>query len=64
MNKEEYRNYIKQFNSISILNISRDLGLEKDYVNITQGTASKKKLEKVIKEIKRRLKVLGENYDI
>ena len=51
--------FIKQFKAISIMNVVCDLKLKKDYGNIMNGTASKKKIAKVRKEIERRLKVLN-----
>ena len=59
--KEINRAFIKQFNSISIKNICCDLGIEKDYGNIINGTASKSKIQKVRNEIEKRLKILNEN---
>ena len=53
--------FIKQFTDISIRNICSDLHLLKDYRNIMNGTASKKKIAKVRKETERRLKVMYEN---
>lgn len=55
------RKYIRQFAKISVKNVCSDLNLEKDYINIFNGTASKKKIHKVRKEIERRLEVLKEN---
>ena len=54
--------FIKQFKAISIMSVVCDLHLKKDYGNIMNGTASKKKIAKVRKEIERRLKVLNVKY--
>ena len=53
--------FIRQFTEINIKNICSDLHLEKSYYNIMNGTASKKKLNKVRQEIERRLKIMYEN---
>lgn len=53
--------FIKQFKAISIMNVCVDLHLQKDYGNIINGTASEKKINKVRKEIERRLAILNEN---
>lgn len=53
--------FIKQFKSISIMNVCVDLNLQKDYGNIINGTASEKKIKKVRKEIERRLAIINEN---
>ncbi len=54
------RKYIRQFTKISIRNICSDLNLDKDYINIFNGTASKRKIHKVRKELERRLNILKE----
>jgi spore cortex formation protein SpoVR/YcgB (stage V sporulation) len=53
--------FIKQFKTISIMNVCTDLHLQKDYGNIINGTASEKKIKKVRKEIERRLAIINEN---
>ena len=53
--------FIKQFKAISIMNVCADLHLQKDYRNIINGTASVKKINKVKKEIERRLAIINEN---
>ena len=53
--------FIKQFKAISIMNVCVDLHLQNDYGNIINGTASVKKINKVRKEIERRLAILNEN---
>ena len=53
--------FIKQFKAISIMNICVDLHLKKDYGNIINGTASVKKINKVRKEIEKRLVRLNGN---
>jgi len=53
--------FIKQFTSVSVRNICSDLHLLKDYRNIINGRASKKKIAKVRKEIERRLEVIYAN---
>lgn len=53
--------FIKQFKAISIMNVCVDLHLQKDYGNIINGTASVKKINKVRKEIERRLAIINEN---
>lgn len=53
--------FIKQFKAISIMNVCTDLHLQKDYGNIINGTASVKKINKVRKEIERRLAIINEN---
>lgn len=59
--KELDYTFIKQFKSISIMNVCVDLNLQKDYGNIINGTASEKKINKVRKEIERRLETLNES---
>lgn len=59
--KELDYSFIKQFKAISIMNICVDLHLQKDYGNIINGTASAKKINKVKKEIEKRLARLNEN---
>lgn len=54
--------FIRKFTDISIRNICGDLHLEKSYYNIMNGTASKKKMEKVRKEIERRLQEINVKY--
>lgn len=54
--------FIRKFTDISIRNICSDLHLEKSYYNIMNGTASKKKMEKVRKEIERRLQEINAKY--
>lgn len=51
----EDKDFIKLFSAISVRNICSDLGLEKDYINIVSGKASKKKLRVVRVEIEKRL---------
>lgn len=53
--------FIKQFKAISIMNVCVDLHLQKDYGNIINGTASTKKINKVKKEIEKRLAMLNGN---
>lgn len=61
MNEKEINTkYIRQFSSISVRNICSDLGFEKDYQNIMNGTTSLKKIKKVREEIERRLALLNE----
>ena len=61
MNEKEINTkYIRQFSSISVRNICSDLGFEKDYQNIMNGTTSLKKIKKVREEIERRLALLDE----
>ena len=59
--KEINTRYIRQFSSISVKNICSDLGFEKSYQNILNGTTSLDKIKKVRKEIERRLAMLNEN---
>ena len=59
--KELDYTFIKQFKAISIMNVCVDLNLQKDYGNIINGTASVKKINKVRKEIERRLAIINEN---
>ena len=61
MNEKEINTkYIRQFSSISVRNICADLGYEKSYQNIMNGTTSLKKIKKVREEIERRLALLNE----
>ena len=61
MNEKEINTkYIRQFSSISVRNICSDLGFEKDYQNIMNGTTSLKKIKKVREEIERRLAILND----
>ena len=58
--KETNTKFIRQFSSISVRNICSDLGFEKSYQNIMNGTTSLKKIKKVKEEIERRLAMLDE----
>lgn len=59
MKKQDYLNYIKQFQKISMTNICNDLKI--NISNIYNGTASEKKYKKIYEEIQRRLKIINEN---
>ena len=56
--------YIRKFADISIKNVCCDLGLEKDYMNVISGRASKAKLRLVRVEIEKRLIRLKEETEL
>ena len=58
------KEYIRLFANISIKNICRDLGLEKDYMNVISGRASKQKLRMVRVEIEKRLLKLKQDTEL
>ena len=59
--KEQDYEFIRQFSSVSVKNVCSDLGFLKDYPNIMRGSSSSAKMQKVRREIERRLAVLCEN---
>ena len=58
--KEINANYIRKFTDIKIKNICIELGLEIDYQNIMSGTASAEKIERVKKEVEKRIEQLND----
>lgn len=54
--KEEDLKYIKQFREISIKNICMDLKI--NYSNVMNGNASSKNINKVRKELERRINII------